>query len=109
MGHALGWPLILAGLGGALWAVSAAGSLDLQRPDQLVVVGPYARSRNPMYVAWTALYLGVSLVLNTAWPPVLLPLVLVWTHVQIRREERDLAGRFGADYREYSLRTRRYL
>src|SRR5512132_1228597 len=47
----LRWPLILAGLGLAAWAVRAAAEVDLERPNQVVLGGPYGFSRNPMYVA----------------------------------------------------------
>ncbi len=109
IGHACGWPLILAGLSLAAWAVRAAAEVDLERPEQLVRSGPYALSRNPMYVAWTVVYVGIALVGNSAWPLLLLPAVLLLTHVAVLREERLLADRFGAAYRSYQTAVRRYL
>jgi len=109
IGHGCGWPLLLAGLLLGTWAVRAAASVDLERPDQLVDSGPYAHSRNPMYVAWTLGYMGVALVAGTAWPLLLLPVVLVVTHVVVRREERSLERRFGGAYRSYKASVRRYL
>jgi protein-S-isoprenylcysteine O-methyltransferase Ste14 len=108
-GRAVGWPLLLAGLGLAAWAVRAAADVDLERPDQLVRRGPYAVSRNPMYVASALVYAGIALVANAAWPMVLLPGVLLATHLVIVREERVLDGRFGAAYRSYKGSVRRYL
>ena len=108
-GHGLGWPLILAGVGLGAWAVRAAAGVVLDRPDELVVGGPYAYSRNPMYVAWTLGYVGVALVAGTAWPLLLLPAVLVATQVSVVREERSLERRFGAAYRRYRASVRRYL
>jgi protein-S-isoprenylcysteine O-methyltransferase Ste14 len=89
--------------------VRAAASVNLERPDQLVDNGPYAFSRNPMYVAWTVGYLGIALVAGTAWPLLLLPAVLVVTQVVVQREERSLERRFGAAYRSYKTSVRRYL
>jgi protein-S-isoprenylcysteine O-methyltransferase Ste14 len=89
--------------------VRAAADVDLERPDQLVDNGPYAYSRNPMYVAWTVGYVGIALVAGTAWPLLLLPAVLVVTQVAVLREERSLERRFGAAYRSYKTSVRRYL
>lgn len=108
-GQAVGWPLLLAGLGLAAWAVRAAAEVDLERPDQLVRGGPYAVSRNPMYVASALVYVGIALVSGVVWPLVLLPGVLVATHVVVVREERVLGGRFGAAYRSYRRSVRRWL
>ena len=95
IGHGCGWPLLLGGLWLGAWAVRAAAHVNLERPNQLVDNGPYAHSRNPMYVAWTLGYVGVTLVAGTAWPLLLLPLVLVVTHVVVLREERSLKRRSG--------------
>jgi protein-S-isoprenylcysteine O-methyltransferase Ste14 len=89
--------------------VRAAAGVDLERPDQLVDSGPYAHSRNPMYVAWTLGYLGVALVAGAAWPLLLLPVVLVVTQIAVLREERSLERRFGDAYRSYKASVRRYL
>jgi protein-S-isoprenylcysteine O-methyltransferase Ste14 len=109
IGHACGWPLLLTGLWLGARAVQAAARVNLERPDQLVASGPYAHGRNPMYVAWTVGYMGVTLVAGSAWPLLLLPLVLVVTHVAVLREERSLERRFGDGYRSYRTSVRRYL
>jgi protein-S-isoprenylcysteine O-methyltransferase Ste14 len=109
VGRAVGVPLLLAGLALAAWAVRAAAEVDLARPGQLVRGGPYAVSRNPMYLAATAVYAGIALVAGAAWPLVLLPAVLLATHLVVTREERSLEARFGAGYRSYKASVRRYL
>jgi protein-S-isoprenylcysteine O-methyltransferase Ste14 len=109
VGHGCGWPLLLVGLALGTWAVRTAAGVDLDRPGQLVASGPYAHSRNPMYVAWTVGYVGAALVAGTAWPLLLLPVVLVVTQVVVLREERSLERRFGVAYRNYKASVRRYL
>ena len=109
IGQGCGWPLIVAGLTLGAWAVQAAAGVELERPNQLVDSGPYAFSRNPMYLAWTVGYVGVALVAGTAWPLVLLPVVLAVTQVVVMREERSLERRFGDAYRGYKTSVRRYL
>jgi protein-S-isoprenylcysteine O-methyltransferase Ste14 len=59
-----------------------------------------------MYVAWTAGYVGVAVVAGTAWPLVLLPVVLVVTQVVVLGEERSLERRFGDGYRSYKASVR---
>jgi protein-S-isoprenylcysteine O-methyltransferase Ste14 len=109
IGHVVGWPLILAGVWLGAWAVRTAAHVDLERPHQLIDSGPYARGRNPMYLAWTAGYVGIALVAGAAWPLLLLPVVLVLTHAAVMREERSLERSFGAAYRNYRASVRRYL
>lgn len=76
-------------------------------PRQLVVVGPYARVRNPMLTGVFASLFGVGFLLHSfsmvaLWTPVF----LVLNTIEVRRvEEPDLELRFGADYRDYRRRV----
>jgi protein-S-isoprenylcysteine O-methyltransferase Ste14 len=62
-----------------------------------------------MYVAATAVYAGIALVADAAWPLLLLPAVLLATHLVVVGEERSLEARFGAGYRSYKVSVRRYV
>jgi protein-S-isoprenylcysteine O-methyltransferase Ste14 len=89
----------------------AQTGIMLQSPaSQLVVKGPYRWSRNPMYVGFVAMYFGFSLLVNSVWPILLLPGVIVALEVLvIRREERYLRTVFGPAYEEYCRRVGRWL
>ncbi|PYP14955.1 MAG: isoprenylcysteine carboxylmethyltransferase family protein [Gemmatimonadetes bacterium] len=111
----LGW--LLAGAGVALAASAIvlfrrAGTspVPIQPTTALVAQGPYRFTRNPMYVGLAALYAGIALLVNSLWPLVLLPVVLVvirwWV---IAREEAYLERKFGDAYRAYTRRVRRWL
>jgi protein-S-isoprenylcysteine O-methyltransferase Ste14 len=76
----------------------------------IVTTGPFRFSRNPLYMTLTLLFIGLTLAIDTWWGAILLLPVLVIMHVGvILREERYLEGKFGAPYREYRSRVRRYL
>jgi protein-S-isoprenylcysteine O-methyltransferase Ste14 len=74
------------------------------------VGGPFRFSRNPIYVGDWLIYLGVMLILQTAWPMLFAPLVwLIIRYGVIRHEEAHLAARFGAEYVDYLNKVRRWL
>jgi protein-S-isoprenylcysteine O-methyltransferase Ste14 len=81
------------------------------RPSSaLVTTGPFRFSRNPMYVGITLLYVGVAIWVNTVWPLLFLPVILVAMHYGvIVREEAYLVRIFGDEYRQYARRVRRWL
>jgi protein-S-isoprenylcysteine O-methyltransferase Ste14 len=85
--------------------------LPVGRPTTAIVErGPYRFTRNPMYLAMTLAYVGVSLLLNNVWAVVFLPAVLLVIDVfVIRAEERYLAAKFGESYRSYCARVRRWI
>ena len=112
--HLLGPLLLVLGFLGlpAVLAFRRAGTHpEPWKPTTaLVVTGPYRFSRNPMYVGMTLFYLGISLWVNSLWPLLLLPLVLVVVRRGvIAREEAYLERRFGDEYRNYRARVRRWL
>ena len=76
----------------------------------LVATGPFRFSRNPLYVALTLVYVGLALLANALWVLVLVVLVLGVMHYGVvRPEERYLEAKFGATYRAYCSRVRRYV
>lgn len=113
---AWGLGAICLGLSGLVISALRAFQRARTRPQPwkpttaLVVDGPYRFTRNPMYVGFTLIYLGVTLLVNTLWPLLLLPAVLlVMEFLVIRREERYLERKFGDDYRAYLQAVRRWL
>lgn len=79
-------------------------------PDHFVANGPFAISRNPMYLANTLLLVGLGLVTGIAWfLPLALLAALLTQKVAIEKEERWLAEKFGKRYRDYAKRVRRWI
>lgn len=104
-----GLVLLATGMAIVAWATASAGSSELEQPDRLIVHGPYAHSRNPMYVGCTLVYVGAAVLWDTAWPLIVLPGVAAAVHREVRQEEVVLARRFGAMFEAYAARVRRYL
>lgn len=107
--NGVGWTLVGAGVAISASAVRAASDANLERPSTLVSTGPYAISRNPMYVGWTLLYLGAALITRNSWMLLLLPLVGGIIHRDVLGEERTLEGAFGVEYFRYRRLVRRYV
>lgn len=112
---AVGIVAIAAGLCVGLWAARtmrrAGTAIQTRVPTTaLVTTGPFAYSRNPLYVSMTVLSAGVAVAARSAWALVLLVLVLVVVRWGvIAREERYLERKFGDEYRRYKTRVRRWL
>lgn len=75
----------------------------------LLTEGPFARSRNPLFMAVMAGQLGFFLALPSVFSLVCLVAgVLVITR-QAREEEKALAEQFGDEYEHYRIRVPRWL
>ena len=76
----------------------------------LVVDGIYGRTRNPLYLGSTLVYLGLSVAAGSLWAFVLLvPLLWVINMGVVAREELYLEHKFGDAYRAYKARVRRWV
>jgi protein-S-isoprenylcysteine O-methyltransferase Ste14 len=96
---------------GALTFLRAHTAIIPHRPaTQLVSHGPYRFTRNPMYLGLTVAYVGLAVLMNSAWVLILLPMVhwSLWLLV-VRREERYLLAEFGEEYADYCRRVKRFI
>ena len=115
----LSWPfgLLMAALGisGLLWCVrdfyvSGKGTLAPWAPPQeLVVVGLYRYSRNPMYVSVVLILLGWAISFHSAGLLVYALAMALAFHLRvILGEESWLARVHGSAWQQYSRRVRRW-
>jgi protein-S-isoprenylcysteine O-methyltransferase Ste14 len=81
-----------------------------QAATNLITTGPFAWSRNPIYVANTALVMGAGLYFGNLWLVGLaFVAALITQKLAIEREEKHLAAKFGAAWKTYAERVRRWL
>ncbi len=78
--------------------------------SHLATDGPFRWSRNPIYVSHVAVVLGLGLLLASPFTVLLTPLLAFGLQkLSVEPEERHLVAKFGAEYRAYMARTRRWL
>jgi protein-S-isoprenylcysteine O-methyltransferase Ste14 len=113
-GRWAGLLLVVLAIALALFARSAmrrAGTnINPYKPTSTIVTsGPFRCSRNPLYVALTVLFVGLTFLSNTWWGVLLLlPIAVVMHWGVVLREERYLKKKFGVSYIEYRNTVRRY-
>ncbi len=110
-----GWLLVLGGL---IVSAVARRQFDrigsnvntFQEPGQLVTDGLFRFTRNPMYLGFALISIGVA-----CWVESLSALLLALAFVvltdlwYIRFEERAMDAKFGVAYRSYRRRVRRWI
>ena len=89
---------------------AAGTAVPANKPTTAIVrTGPYRFSRNPIYLAFSLLQLGIAIWVNSLWLLATLAVALALIHVVIAREERYLERKFGAEYLAYKASVRRWL
>lgn len=120
--HPVTLPIVLVGIGflvaGSLlriWAMETfyqhgLAVLTVSSQPQLIRTGPFRFSRNPLYIASTAMFVGWAFILHSA-VAMLLAIVstIFWHCLIVFHEEPSLQHRFGHKYRQYSLAVPRWL
>lgn len=109
--HSIGAVLMIASyLGGAVVFREnsfAAPVVKLQRKrgQRIVMTGPYAVVRHPMYAVGVLFFLGAPLLLGSFWGLAVIPLVLLLVAVRALGEEKMLRKEF-PEYEDYAARVR---
>ena len=106
-------PLAL-GIAGFVWIMCAAyvrtpDTVELRQPAFLLTSGPYAHSRNPMYVSELALWLGWTVFYGSIAVLIGFAILLAVLILAALYEERVLYARFGNAYVEYQRTVPRWL
>ena len=103
-------------LGDAIFLLSVLCMKDSWRagiPDKdetkLVTSGIYRFSRNPAFLGFDLMYVGVLLLYGNLLTLGFSVFAIVMLHLQILQEERYLVNAFGAPYQEYCRHVFRYL
>jgi len=99
------------GLSGFREVRRAGSNVDPREPATTVVTGgPYRFTRNPMYLGFTLMYVGISALANALLPILLLPAIQqLMRRGVIEREERYLESKFGEEYLRYKEGVRRWI
>ena len=111
---ALGWGLLLCSLAWIAAAQSAMGSswrVGIDRANQTALIrrGPFALSRNPIFLGMRLNLLGLFLVLPNAVTLGVLVAGELLMQVQVRLEEQHLSQMHGQEYAEYRQQVPRWL
>ncbi len=110
-----GVALIVIALALFVWAVpqffKVGTSIPPHRPSiALVHTGPYRLTRNPIYLSFMLLHLGLAIWINSLWVLLaIIPTALLLHHGVILREERYLERKLGQPYIDYKQSVRRWL
>ena len=78
-------------------------------PERLVLTGPYAYTRNPMYLGHLICLLGVTFALHSFLGALITVVRTIWFHYRVIYDEKRLARQFGTPYIEYRSRVKRWI
>lgn len=108
--------LLVMGAGGvsalaAQWYMGSSWRIGAAEGHQGAIVddGPFAISRNPVFVGQALLFIGSLAVFPSIPQAVAVVALLAAVHLQVVIEERVLAAELGQPYADYRRRVRRWL
>ena len=105
------WPsIVIGGLLASLGvAVRALASGHVKKNEELTTTGPYAYTRNPLYLGSIIIAAGFAVAARSPWIVILLVVMFLAIYVPvIRSEEAFLESKF-ADYPAYAARVPRLI
>jgi protein-S-isoprenylcysteine O-methyltransferase Ste14 len=113
--HVVGLILVAGGIGACFYAAAifqarATTQNPYGEPSEFVVQLPYTFTRNPMYLGFTTMLIGVAFFFDSL-VMLLGPAVFfsVMDRLVIPNEERTMESLFGQSYLDYKQRVRRWI
>jgi protein-S-isoprenylcysteine O-methyltransferase Ste14 len=111
----IGFVIALSGELIRFWGVSWAGSETRTTGGvggtYLIISGPFAFVRNPLYVGNILLYTGIGIMSWALFPYLQIVAVIFFAlqyHFIVLEEEKYLKEKFGDDYKEYCMKVPRF-
>jgi protein-S-isoprenylcysteine O-methyltransferase Ste14 len=102
--------LLLLALAGRQFHRTGTPVPPIKPTTAIVTTGIYQYTRNPMYLGLSLIVLGLAVLTASLWFFLATPVAVVAvTKLAIEREEIYLERKFGAVYRTYKQRVRRWL
>ncbi len=81
-----------------------------KKPSQFVTYGLFQYSRNPIYLGFVIVLIGVNITLGSLTPFVfVLIFIFVTNYWYIPFEEKNMQIQFGKDYENYKKKVRRWI
>ncbi len=78
-------------------------------PERLVATGPYACTRNPMYLGHLIFMTGLTLTFGSWLAALITVAVAVWFHIRVLGDETKLIERLGRPYVDYLASVKRWI
>ena len=111
----LGWAFVAAGLALMAWAVltmmrARTTPVPHMRPSALVTTGPFAWTRNPIYLGDAIVLLGAILIWSATFALPVLAAFVWWIDRRfVRAEEARLRAGFGTAFEDWARKVRRWV
>jgi protein-S-isoprenylcysteine O-methyltransferase Ste14 len=107
----LAWGFLQYRLAGHYRITRAGGppGMSQGQPDELVTTGPYAVTRNPMYMGHLVFLTGLTLLTRSPLALAVTAGLVHWFDERARTDHRRLVELFGEPYEEYASRVPRWL
>jgi protein-S-isoprenylcysteine O-methyltransferase Ste14 len=96
-------------VGSFRWRHGGGGPSVHVPPQRIITDGPYAYTRNPMYLGHLIFMTGLALTFSSWLALAILLGNIVWFHYRVLGDEKNLLKQFGAAYAEYCSRVKRWI
>ena len=102
--------LIIAKKTGQLFSKIDTEIHTFKKPDKLVTNGFFQYSRNPIYISFVMILIGLNIVLGSLSPFVIIVIfILVTNFWYIPFEEKRMQEQFGEEYKNYKKAVNRWI